>query len=404
MPTRLVAIAGFLASFCSAQGATWIVDAANGPGTHLTDLQPALASAQVVDGDRLIVRAGSYGPCATSKGVTILGEPGAKITSPQTFQRLLSVTGLAAGRTFVLDRVTIEHESIYSTGVVLTNNAGRVHFDDVTILGVRLSIPSFPPPQWSLFVDTCTLVTLARCTITGCRGISNARAELIVTESYVEGMHAIDLPLRPVTSSPAITCGAGTVWLAQVTARGGNGAGSLPSSPAISTQDARLTIAGDGRSSIAAGGHAFPMSAIWLFGGELRIAPSVVLVPNGNAPPLNATGTVIPMPLAFLTAASAPPQGTVAFEVTSAPGDSVFLALGLPGPATTLPFGTTWIDFNTLLPLLVATQGASGRAGLQVPVPNLPELRGLLLTSQAANAYLASSTLGLTNPVFFSLH
>jgi len=50
---------------------TFIVDAANGPGTNFTDI--ATAAATVPDGAVLEVRAGNYGSFAiTSKGLTVL--------------------------------------------------------------------------------------------------------------------------------------------------------------------------------------------------------------------------------------------------------------------------------------------------------------------------------------------
>src|SRR5688572_19227258 len=212
-----------LLGICSAQSATWVVDAANGSGTHFTDLQSALASAQVVDGDTLVVRAGVYGPCATSKGVTILGEPGAKLASSLR-TTLLAVSNLAAGKTFVLDRMTIEHDRFYSMGIYLLNNLGSVHFDDVTVQGLFVSIPSFTQGQSSLLVNGCSLVTVNASVLSNGAGVSSYNSNLVVTASHVQGMNGIELGFRPVQSTPAFRTGnGGNLWLAQVTAIGGAG-------------------------------------------------------------------------------------------------------------------------------------------------------------------------------------
>ncbi|MFQ5505706.1 MAG: hypothetical protein ACE5F1_13050 [Planctomycetota bacterium] len=59
--------AGLVAGLASGQK-TWIVDKSNGPGTHYTDLPPAVAPA--AHGDTIIVRKGTY---KTSWGGTKLG-------------------------------------------------------------------------------------------------------------------------------------------------------------------------------------------------------------------------------------------------------------------------------------------------------------------------------------------
>jgi hypothetical protein len=51
---------------------TWIVDANSGPGTHFTDLPPAIAAAQ--SGDTILVRTGNYTAFyVTGKALTIRG-------------------------------------------------------------------------------------------------------------------------------------------------------------------------------------------------------------------------------------------------------------------------------------------------------------------------------------------
>lgn len=376
----------------AAQGSTWIVDAANGPGTNFTTVQAALASVQVNDGDQLLVRAGSYGPCTTAKGVTILGEPGAKITGTPA-QAALTVSGLAAGRTFVLDRIVVEH-ALAREGIVLQGNPGRVHLDDVTISALALN--NFR----SLSLSACALVTANRCAITGSTGgIQCVDSTLLLSQVQAQGFDNMG-------TTPALSCTNSTVWLSEFTGIGGKGVQNRsPAAPAVAGTQTHFVIA---RSSLTAGqvGIAFGgPSAIYVESGSLRIDPSVTLVPFPGAAPISAPGSLVTMtPTPFLSLTSAPPGGTLGFAVQSAANDSLFLALALPGPELALPFGTTWLDLGTLIPLAVGPQDPSGRFGLLLTVPNQPSLRGLLLVSQAANLAAASNILDLTNPVFFSLH
>ena len=389
----------FVLALCPAQGTTWIVDAANGPGTNFTDLQAALASAQVVAGDKLIVRAGNYAPWATSKGVTILGEPGATVTSALPSINVVSVRDLGASATFALTRITIMH-NLGATGLWLERNAGRVLLNEVTIL----CNPQPPPPTGtiaSLFVNQSGPLSIHACSVLGGTGIEAWHTDLVVSQTTVQGWTAMFIP---AVSTPAIRATGGTAWLSQVSATGGNSfAFPNPPSPAVVGQGTRFTIAGDARSSLTAGGYSrYGTPAIHATGGEIRIAPSVILVAFNTLFPIGGNATVISQPLPFLGATAAGPSGTLAFEVTSSTNDSVALALGLPGAPLALPFGTLHVDPATMLPLLTGVQGPSGRLALQAPVPNMPALRGLVLASQAANA--SGNSLALTHPVFFPLH
>lgn len=398
-----------LASLATAQS-TWIVDAANGSGAHFTDLQAALNAGVVRDGDTLLVRAGDYGPCATSKGVTVLGEPGAKVSAGGFGAAAVRVANLPAGRTFVLDGLSIEHEAYSTTGVFLDHNLGPVHLDDVTVRGLA-GVPTIFLVGQSLRVDHCALVTVNECSLRSGCGIVSVASHLIVTRSFVEGMHGLDL-FQPISSTPAVRATGGSVHLGQVTAQGGHGAPTanfsrVAPSPALRADTAAmLTVAGDARSSIAAGGvNTDPVSAIVLVASTLHLGRAVVLRTNGNAPGIdNHSGNVIPADLPFLVAGSAPPAGTVDLELTSAPGDSVLVALGPPGAGTPLPFGTLWLDPVRSITLTSGTQGAAGRLTLLLPVPNHEALRGLLLAAQAVNVSAVSSEIRLTNPAFFSLH
>src|SRR5688572_28041095 len=77
---------------------TWIVDAANGTGTHFTTLSPALTAA--VDGDLIQVRPGFYAGATVNKGITIVGSAQTQLTG-------LRVENIGAGRQVVLCDFTL---------------------------------------------------------------------------------------------------------------------------------------------------------------------------------------------------------------------------------------------------------------------------------------------------------
>src|SRR5687768_586086 len=87
---------------------TWIVDAANGPGTDFTDVPLAVQAAS--HGDTLIVRSGNYTTATTNKGISLIGEAGASFTLSQQVLPFV-VRFLPAGRTFVLKGFTVTQPS-----------------------------------------------------------------------------------------------------------------------------------------------------------------------------------------------------------------------------------------------------------------------------------------------------
>lgn len=60
----------------------WIVDAANGPGADFKEIYAAVAAPEVLIGDVLAVRAGSYGPFTLDKNLVVIGESGTLVAAP----------------------------------------------------------------------------------------------------------------------------------------------------------------------------------------------------------------------------------------------------------------------------------------------------------------------------------
>lgn len=125
---------------------TWVVDD-DGAGSHFGDISHALAAAR--DGDRILVRAGSYSGFVIDKRITLVGEigataGGATIRSPSTIAAL-SVKSLAvinAPDTVVFDEVTVKGETTPQSTiptVAYIENSADVRFIQSHIKGKKLT-------------------------------------------------------------------------------------------------------------------------------------------------------------------------------------------------------------------------------------------------------------------------
>ncbi len=127
----------------SAQGTTWIVDAANGPNTDFTTLIDAEAAAS--DGDTLIVRPGQHTGFDTIKGLILLDAP----TSPFDWPRIepsssddvttVGISNLAADQAFRIERMEIRGPTEtglfgLSAAVRVEDCVGAVHLEDIEIV------------------------------------------------------------------------------------------------------------------------------------------------------------------------------------------------------------------------------------------------------------------------------
>ena len=132
---RGVAIAFQMAVAAAAQG-TYIVDAANGPGTSFTDISPAVIA--VPDDSVLLVRAGTYYLPVTvhAKAVTILCEPNVSVNS-----------GLIIRNTQPSQRVVVRFDDWPATRRQLKPVSVSFSILDIGGLGSALAVVSFPLPR-----------------------------------------------------------------------------------------------------------------------------------------------------------------------------------------------------------------------------------------------------------------
>lgn len=136
-----------LLSSCLAAQSTWIVDCAGRPGTHFTDIPPAVAAAQ--PGDTIILLAHSsctstnypYHPTVIDKPLRLIGAT--EFGSPQVggmanvFGRI-EVRNIPAGQEVLLCNLSVAPRQAsappnypYPSGIVLQNCAGKVHIEHV---------------------------------------------------------------------------------------------------------------------------------------------------------------------------------------------------------------------------------------------------------------------------------
>ena len=171
------------ASATSAQGVTYVVDDNGGPGVNFTDLPAATAAAS--DGDVLIVRAGNYSAFQLTKGLTILGENGARVRAgslvlglPTGLHAVLSRLSLAdlvvkdCVGAVIVDNATIDETHFQSavTSQVDINNCDDVRFHRTTIeaKGQLIGVPAGPKGV----TITDSRVEFASCIVKGARGLN----------------------------------------------------------------------------------------------------------------------------------------------------------------------------------------------------------------------------------------
>lgn len=121
----------------TALAGTFVVAPTPGPGVDFTSIQAAIDAA--VDGDELVLRAGSYQEqvVVDGKSLVVHGEPGAAVFMVQNaplHQPLMSIVNLAADQVVELRDVDLVRVSTEpGLGLLLADNAGQVRVQNVFI-------------------------------------------------------------------------------------------------------------------------------------------------------------------------------------------------------------------------------------------------------------------------------
>ncbi|MEM7202758.1 MAG: hypothetical protein AAF628_21000 [Planctomycetota bacterium] len=395
------------ASLLPAQGVTWIVDQAGGPGSQFAEIAPAVA--QAADGDTIVVRNGTYGGFATSKALTVLGEGSVVIsdgpgipTFPFAIEPTVEIHDLPAGAVFVAKNLRIEAHT-FRDGLRLEDNQGRVHLQNVSSVLV----------SWPEQSGTGAWI-LRSSAVTWNGGQLHGRPCLSATDSLVS------LASMQINGSSA--CGAGicstigaleaiharnsTLQLSRCDVSGGSGFGFTvvfpDGKPAIIANDSALTVTGDDTTSIRAGGPGpgaiTPIAAIQANGGTVDLDTLIVTLGSLGGADVSGTATVNRRRIVSLAALGGTLGGTLDAEVVSPPSDLVNLVLSLPIDPVALPPGLVFLDPRLIVPLYVGPQEPTGRVEVSVLIPTATSLRGAAIALQTANLYLPQSTVEFSNP------
>jgi hypothetical protein len=318
-----LALAACLAT--AAHATTWIVDAANGPGTNFTTISAAIAAAQ--PGDKILVRQATYGEnVVVNKAVTIVGWNAT--TYPMTvpaapFQFAVwgtfGITNIPFGQTCVISGLILARPSPNGgTTVGVLNCAGTVVLDRLII------------PNGGLFVGNSTDVFLEQVQVRHLQGELPPIPGVTITNSWVQA-NDLDATGGDLTTEPDFFASAGhALWvenssivaLARPKLIGGFGGGPWFSSPSTPSGGAAIHCESGGIVSIVDDVG----SSSYLVGGQggLRGVQSAVTIPSGNggnAVEAVSAGTISnkkPLPLfAGAPGLNAGPGPTGVFGATS---------------------------------------------------------------------------------------
>lgn len=373
-----------LAAVSQAQRRVLVVDD-DGSGPYRT-IQAAVDAAR--DGDVIRVQGGVYGGFTSTKGVSILCEPGAQIFSRSS--KPILVTRVPSGRDFVLRGGT------KSQALVVQDCPGRVLIESHVMSGFLT--------RTSIRVVGSADVVLHQVSAIGRPALSCERSNVTVTECTLRGLNAV-WPHAPITAGNAIELRGSRVEVAAGSAVGGAGLAFPvtlgPGAAALFASDSTLVVRGDASTKLSAGrqgGTSVPRSALEGSRGSVVLDPRAAVSGSGGAPPVSPRLTLKRKVLSMVVMTGAGPGGVVQGAVHATAGDRVWLFQGIVGGAISLPGfdGVVRLDPRVLFLVAQGVVPSAGRFPHRVAIPNLPGLLGVKFGWQAVT-YSAARGLQLTN-------
>ncbi len=384
------------AAFTSpAAAATWIVDAAAGPGFHYTDIPPAIVGA--APGDLLLVRTGVYTGFTLGKALAVVAETG---HDPKVSGNSM-VTAIPAGGAAVISGLEFKH-------MHLADCQGSVHLDDCT------SAESQATPV--LWIERCDLVTVSRCHLeqVGVGGGGMIEAGALIDDATVvisssslvgaDGLDGFDL-MEAYDGAAGIDARDSVLYVQSSSSQGGDGGdyqdsggwllGPGDGGHGIKVDQCLLHLFGDSSHVIDGGsGGITNYSVVGDYGRPVRAYSSTVAYSGItlNAPPGNqivATSSVVTHvqpDLPVLVLSGSGEVGDVIEPTLFAAKGSQYLILFSPVPAV-LPQAAFFTDF-LLSPavLFVLTAGTVVTPPVKITLPlsaALVPFRGLPIHFQA---------------------
>ncbi|MFK7740898.1 MAG: hypothetical protein AB8H80_11300 [Planctomycetota bacterium] len=347
--TATILLAIGLAGSLTSQSTTWVVDANNGPGTHFTDLPPAVAAA--APGDIVVVRyvdplITAYTAPTIDKALTVVSEGGrAGLVGP------LVVQNLPAGEDVVLRglRLAPFATATGTTGssrFVIWFNDGSVHLQDC----VRDAVATMFSPGSQ--ISNSSLVTFTQCSLPTIRTDAlriDSCGEVVLQDSAFMASNNASL-------DPAISV-QDTRLVLQDSTTAGRFNSFTGGGPAISSCSATIEVAGASASIAAVGVD--PIADCLGSSTTVTVAPGATV--NSS---LAVPGPVFG--LGGLVSAS----GQLDLDVYGHSFGVGVLSFGLP-TATPVPLwdATYYLDISSVVVFDALLLDVDGRASWQAQLP-----------------------------------
>ena len=330
----LMCIPTFAALASAGLGQTFIVDAANGPGTNFIDI--ATASATVPDGSVLEVRAGSYASFAiVSKGLSVRCAPGVSVAGIPP----IAVSGTASGQTVELRGLQVSEQ------LSLNSCQGPVLLYSCNVTGMAPGALQVTGCQ-QVYADTCSFASQPYAAII----LINSAAVLQNCGAWTQMVPGISMQASSLQLTDCIVS-AGTVVSTAVT---------------LANADVRI-IGGSLRTHFGVSGT-----------GGARIDPSVTFLFSVPQPFVGSVvGSIVEMPAVVATGGALGGSLTVAMRGPG--GHAGALLAGWPGTPLGLPgiLDPGWLRPGSESVCFVTIFAPGIPALVVLPVPNVPAFRGL---------------------------
>jgi hypothetical protein len=196
-----------------ASASTYVVDAANGPGTDFTDIPPAITAAQ--PGDVLLVLAGTYSAFTLDKPIAILGQSvGVTVNGSAT------VTGIPSGTIASL-------VSLRFIGPLQIGSCPGTVVGDSLLVSTDTSINGSADVRLRLVTPATTIAN---------PGLSVSTSRVEIVDSLFRGTHGIDLTCSWLQAGPggnAVHVSSGDVHFARCNVMGGQGGSGFCIDPGL---------------------------------------------------------------------------------------------------------------------------------------------------------------------------
>jgi hypothetical protein len=378
-----------LAAVCSfapvGAAQTFVVDAANGVGTHFTTIAAAVAA--VPDGATVLVRPGQYaGFHVQAKGLTLLGGAGVRLSNPTYQPSPILVSATTAGQSVVIRGLTT---SGTRQEVEVTDCAGLVLLEDIA----DSSRGTYDMPT-EVRITRSSQVLLRAMQIG--MGVVVALDSQVVLESCA--VYGTDARYGGIilVSQPAVTVQAGSLQVVACTLEGGNGDSVFGTNrPALVAGNADLRVRAPATLRVGAA-STMPQSPAIDGTGTLRLDPAVVLVTNTQPIGAGLATQIYEMPA--VVAVSAGPGGTLAAAANGPTGSFTALILGFCGPPLAVPgiTGSVWIEPSTCVCAAFGVPQPAVPVAATIPVPGSVGCLGVRFAWQSVAS--VGSRLEASNP------